>query len=118
MSIDIALTKEHDIAIKNGDFFWFGGAKQIAQQVKITLLTFKGEWFLDVEHGIPYLDNVLIKNPNRVEIESILRTAVKDVPGVLAVPNMKLFVNHPARKLRVDINVETTEGVEKVTVEV
>lgn len=118
MSVDIALTKEHDIAIKDGDFFWVSGAKQVAQQVKITLLTFKEEWFLDIEHGIPYLDNILVKNPNRAEVEAILRTAVKDVPDVTAVPSMRLFVNHPARKLRVDMDVETAQGVEKVTVEV
>lgn len=118
MSIDIALIKEHDIALNNGDFVLTGGAKQIAQQVKITLLTFKGEWFLNQDFGVPYLDSILVKNPNRAEIEAVLRAAVKDVPGVSAVPSMKLFINHPARKLKVEIQAQTKEGLETVEVEV
>ncbi|QLB23309.1 hypothetical protein [Phocoenobacter skyensis] len=115
MSVDIALSKGHDLVL-DGDFKFISGAEKIAQQIKVTLLTFKGEWFLDNEHGVPYFDYVLVKNPAREQVEAILRKAIKDVPDVLGVQNLKLFINHPARKLKVEVQAETNEGIEKIEV--
>ena len=76
----------------------------------ITLKTFLGEWFLDNTHGVPYLENILVKNPNRAEMEAILRAKIKAVPNVVGVPKMRLLLNHPTRSLATVFEIETDNG--------
>ena len=119
MSIDIKLDPlTHDIALsKTNDLVLIDGAERIRQQVKVTLLTFFGEWFLDTTFGVPYFEVVLIKNPRRAEIENVLRQRVRDVPGVSAVPNVEIEIDAAARQGRITLaDIETEEGL--VTVQV
>lgn len=113
MSLDILLSAEDDLAI-NGDLSFVDGAERIAQQIKITLKTFLGEWFLDTSHGIPYFEKIFIKQPNRAEVEAILRTKIKDVPGVKSVGKLALSVDAQTRQLFVDGEANTDEGIVKI----
>ena len=112
MSIDIALTAGHDLTLSQ-DFNFVDGAERVKQQIKITLQTFLGEWFLDVNHGVPYFESVLVKQPNRAAIEAILRTKIKDVPDVSAVRSLQLSVDSKSRYLYVSGEAETKEGMVK-----
>jgi hypothetical protein len=56
-----------------------GGLKQ---RLKIKLLTFTGEWFLDVNYGTPYFQEIVGKNRSKATIDIILRDVIsadKDV---------------------------------------
>lgn len=114
MSYDIALDKSHDLHLKDADLLIIGAAKRVAQQVKVTLLTFEEEWFLDTAFGVPYLDKILVKRPRRQEIETILRERIKDVPGVSGVAEMKLLIDHPLRRFAAELKINTPEGNETV----
>ena len=114
MSYDIALDKKHDIGLKENDLTIVNGARRVAQQVKMTLLTFEAEWFLDIDFGVPYHDKILVKRPRRQEIETILRERVKDVPGVSGVAEMKLLIDHPLRQFAAELHITTPEGNETV----
>lgn len=119
MSIDIKLDPiTHDVSLsKTNDLVLIDGAERIRQQIKVTLLTFFGEWFLDTTFGIPYLEIILIKNPRRAEIETTLRQKVRDVPGVSAVPSVEIEIDAETRQGRVTLEgIETEEGL--VTVQV
>ena len=48
------------------------GPEQIAQAIGIHLRTWIGEWFLDLDHGVPYLDEVLGKRRPEM-VEAVLR---------------------------------------------
>ena len=80
--LDLALNaKTHDLII-DGDVIFIDNAERVAQQIKIQLLTFLGEWFLDITHGVPYLEYVLIKNPNFTLIRELFREQILKVDGV------------------------------------
>lgn len=119
MSIDIKLDPfTHDVSLsKTNDLVLIDGAERIRQQIKVTLLTFFGEWFLDTTFGVPYLEIILIKNPRRAEIENVLRQKVRDVPGVSAVPSVQIEIDAATRQGRITLEgIETEEGL--VTVQV
>lgn len=76
------------IADKNSD-------AEILQRIKVRLRFFKGEWYLNTEHGVPYFDDALDNNGGSEEngilgsksldnniIESIFRKAILSVEGV------------------------------------
>ena len=109
---DIALNaKKHDLIIENGDFLLINNAERIAQQIKITILEWLGEWFLDLRDGVPYREYVLIKNPNLNHIRSILITKISNVSGVDKVKTMTLDLDKKNRVLTVDFEVLTSFGL-------
>ena len=116
MSLDLRLNAANDIDFDAGVVRLCDGAEQVGQQIRILLRTFIGEWFLDVTHGIPYLEKVHIKAPNRTEIETILRKKIKEIPKVSSISKMNLQIDHPARIFYVEADVETEQGL--VTVKV
>jgi hypothetical protein len=86
-------------------------ADKVAQQIKMTLLTFLGEWFLDIGFGVPYLEEILIKNPRLTSVESILRAKIKDVPDVEKITSFAMTYNRRARTLSVEFTAHTLLGV-------
>ncbi|MGB3276103.1 MAG: hypothetical protein WBA82_07940 [Castellaniella sp.] len=118
MSVDIKLGLGHDLALgKDRDLVLADGAVRVAQQIKITLLTFLSEWFLDGTWGVPYLEAVMIKSPNRAQVESIIRAKVRDVPGVTGVPTVQIEIDAKTRQGRITLpGIQTDEGPITVSV--
>lgn len=116
MSYDIAFDhRANDLVL---DARLVGGVDRVKQQIEITLLTFLGEWFMDVNWGVPVLDKILIKSPRRAEIESIIRAKVADVPGVTAVPRVDVEIDNRTRQARITVpEIETDEGKVDVRVQ-
>lgn len=61
-----------DLSIEGGQVRMVDGAERIAQQILISLRFWLGEWFLDTSQGVPYLEYILVKNPNERHIQQIL----------------------------------------------
>ena len=118
MSVDIKLGLGHDLALgKDRDLVLADGAVRVAQQIKITLLTFLSEWFLDGTWGVPYLEAVMIKSPNRAQVESIIRAKVRDVPGVTGVPTVQIEIDAKTRQGRITLpGIQTDAGPITVSV--
>jgi len=99
-----------DLQILNGDLSLTSGIDGIAQNIRIRLNFFLGEWFLDTSQGMPYFQNVLVKQPNSQAIRAIFRKAILTTPGVLSVTNLELDLDNSLRKLSVSFQAETTDG--------
>lgn len=50
-----------------------------AQQVRIRLKTIQGEYFLDPNLGIPYFQDILVKNPNLHFVEFIFSDELRNL---------------------------------------
>ena len=57
----------------SGSLELIGDAETVAQCVRLTLETFKGEWFLDTDHGTDY-DQIIGDGDG--DTETVLRTAI------------------------------------------
>ena len=123
MSEDLALSRAtHDLLfseiisisasqpVKKYQIWPIDGADKVAQQIKITLLAFLGEWFLDVTFGIPYLEEILVKNPHMASVEIILRNAISDVPNVIRIDSLGLDWDRKTRALLVEFTCTTDLG--------
>lgn len=112
MSYDIQLdTTTHDLVIVAGDAQVINEARRVAQQIKITLLFFLGEWFLDTSFGVPYLEDILVKNPRWSRVQTVLRARIADVPGVRRVVTLKTTLDAATRGLRVEFEADTLFGL-------
>ncbi|WP_288573803.1 hypothetical protein [uncultured Phascolarctobacterium sp.] len=110
--VDIALhANDHDILIKDGDFLLIDNAERVAQQIKVKLLTFLGEWFLDTTWGVPYLEYILVKQPNQELIKQILSEQISSVDDVKSLNALELDYQVKIRTLIVNYEVSTEYGL-------
>ena len=86
-------------------------AERVAQQILISLRFWYGEWFLDTTQGVPYLEYILVKNPNLAHIRQIFRETIVAVPGVTAINSLELAYNTQERTLDVEYAVTTNYGL-------
>ena len=110
MTTDLKLSSTHDLLLKDGKLLLTEGASQRAQQIKIALLTFFGEWEFDTSIGIPYLEQILVKTPNKFRVEAILRKKILAVQGVRRITSFGLDIDRTSRSLSVHFSAETDDG--------
>lgn len=112
MAYDIALNiASNDLVIKNNDLILIDNAERVAQQVLITLRFWLGEWFLDTREGVPYLEYILVKNPNMSHIKQILTEKINSVDGVNSIVSLDFDFRRITRELYVDFEVDTDYGL-------
>lgn len=107
---DLKLTTAGDLDISSGDYELIDGINAIAQDVKIRLRFFLGEWFLDTRIGVPYFTKILGQKPRENVVRSILRQAILTTPGVLEVSSMSIDFEGAPRRLDVAFTATTDEG--------
>lgn len=92
---DLKLTASGDIQFTDS----------VRQAIAIRLRWFQNEWKLGPDYGIPYYDEVFVKNPSLLLLEDRMLDAVYDVKEVTDVELFKLDIDHRLRKLYVTYRV-------------
>jgi hypothetical protein len=112
MAEDIAMNvNSNDLIVKDGDLMLIDNAERVAQQILITIRFWYGEWFLNTTEGVPYLEYILVKNPNLAHVRQILTEAIESVPGVVSLDSMEINFDRQGRTLAVDYSVTTGFGL-------
>ena len=105
---DIQLTADGDLRITElGDI---GLTDSVRQAVRIRLLWFFNEWRFAPQFGVPYFEDILIKNPNLEKIRGIVRDEVTSVDEVIDAKNIKLSFDKIKRSLQITLDIITSGG--------
>ena len=107
---DIRLDMNGDIDITNGEMSLTKGIDGIVQHLKQRLRFFYGEWFLDKTKGVPYIQQILRKNPEPVIVDSILKRAILETPGVLELLEFSIEIINVSRELKLKFKARAKEG--------
>ena len=99
-----------DLSLSATDLELVTGVDAIAQHLAQRLKTFLGEWFLDRRIGVPYLQQVLVKNPDPVVLDSALKAEIIDTPGIIELAAFSLTMDGPNRKLQLSFIANSQEG--------
>jgi hypothetical protein len=105
-----------------GGFVFASGALQfvsdgpsIVQAVNCALKTFLGEYFLDDPDnptvGVPYFQNVLVKNPDAKILDAVFRAVILGVQGVATVVSLNFSYTAATRALAVAWSATTDLGL-------
>jgi len=87
------------------------GTDTIDQTLRHRLRTFKGEYFLDINTGIAYYQEILKKNPNSVIIDTIFKREILNTDGVVELLEFSIDISS-ARELTLTFRASTTDGSE------
>jgi hypothetical protein len=94
-----------------GQMLGVQGAERIAQHVRTRIETRRGDWYLDTTVGVPYLEEIFVKDPDLTVIRASLVGEITDVPGVQRIVSLDLTFEAGTRTLIVDFEVLTDDGV-------
>lgn len=107
---DIGLDTNGDLAFEGGDLKLLSGLEALVQSVRIRLSFFKGEWFLDLDAGVPYYQEMLGKKPRVELLRSVFRKAIEETPGIDRVISLSVTFNGAARRLEVKYRAASALG--------
>lgn len=96
---------DHDLKISNGDLAICSDEHQaIAQAIKIRLKTFKEEWFLDTDIGLPYFSHILGQKPKMPYLRHLIAAQVESIIGVNKIKDFNIHLNSD-RTLLLSFNI-------------
>jgi hypothetical protein len=115
--VDFQLDENGDLDIVS-DLVFTTGLRAVAQGIRLRLQMFFGEWFQNLDLGIPYLERpgttaaqaILGQKYNQLKTKTIFRKAIADAPGVDEILYLNVDFNRATRVLSVDWKVQTSFG--------
>lgn len=109
---DLLLDANNDLVITGGDFQFARGITAVTQSCRISVQMYEGEWFLNLDAGIPYLDGILGKPAGMVELvaKKEYRDELLAVEGVLKITKLDTSFDPITRTLDVDWAVQSELG--------
>ena len=103
----------YDIQLVNFNFTFTGTvAKYVQQKLKIRLAIFRGEWYLNNQVGLPYFEDIFVKDPNLVFIEDLYKSQISSVDGVKEITSFELLADSQTRDFFVNFTVRVSTGEE------
>lgn len=105
------LLDDNGVVLRNGDWAFAVDREGIQQRISQVLKTITEEWFLDLDYGLPYFEQILIKNPNLPSVQDLFRRAILSVRGVSSVERLNLSLDTTSRTLTVSWVVLTDLGL-------
>lgn len=101
----------HDLVFVNGECPTTGNIKDVvAQRLYILLRTFKGEWYLNEEYGIPWLERVLGQRVRKSTVDMMIQSAVIKEAGVRSVTYFRSWYDNSTREYMCEFRVMTDQG--------
>jgi hypothetical protein len=117
--LDLKLDEFGDFELGlDGDLQFVTGADAVAQLIMIAVLTVKGEWFLDLDVGIPYFerdgvaaeDAIMGQAFDSQKVVKAFAAEISSVPGVAGILSLSATFDGPTRTMTVTWAVSTVFG--------
>lgn len=117
--MDILLDEEtHDCVFINGQTPVTQGVRDsLKQRLKIKLMTFLGEWFLDTTYGIPYFQQLMGKNRRLSTVDAAFRKAILEDPDVREITDFNSSLVDRRYSLIFSVRANNGEEVQDLTLE-
>lgn len=96
MAIDLSLSNSNnssaprDLIFDNLTFAMTSGKDELVQRLTTRLLVFLGEWWKDVNLGVPYKEDVLIKNPLYDTIATDIKQTILETKGISKILSFRI----------------------------
>jgi len=90
---DYALDENGDYLVVDGDYVFISGAAAVKQGIRIRILTWLKEIFLNQSLGVDYRDSILIKGADPLVVRALIAEQILAVPDVLEVRGAQLVVD-------------------------
>lgn len=108
--MDILLANNNDIDMQVFGFNLSTTTEEhLAQKVRMGLLMRRGEWFANINEGIPYSTFFSVKG-NTYKVESVMRPYIETIEGVKRVVDFATSFDKATRTLTIAVVIEADDG--------
>lgn len=112
--IGFLLDDDGDIDLSNGLVF-ATGLQAVAQGIRSRIQMVKGEWFLDLNLGVPWYEGNGVSSTEAIlggkfdatRARQIFSSAITSAPGVTSLISLQINFNGSTRTMTVDWKVQT-----------
>lgn len=113
MAFDFLLNQiTNDLVLEDGDFkFTIETPIELSQRLGIRLRTFQGEWFLDLDYGIPYLQQIIGQTRSKRDVDVIFTSSIREEDGVTGIKGYSSTWDRYQRIYSFNADVTTPYGV-------
>lgn len=109
--MNLQLTTDNDLAIVDGGLKYVNGLDEIAQKTRNVLQCSQGDWFLDLDQGLPFFQEIFRKAQSLSYIENIYLEAINSVPGIIDINEFKVEFEPSTRVVNITFKAATSDGV-------
>lgn len=104
------IDENHDMTFGRGIADMARDDEATAQSVKTRLLLLRGEWFLDTDAGVPYLQQIAIKPANLPLAQAIIKQTILETEGVAELRSFGMTFDRETRRLTIQATVTNIYG--------
>ena len=109
-----------DLTFKNGpltpEFTTQSRTEVVAQRLLIRLRTFRNEWFLDTEYGVPYFQSILGRKTTKSAVDLIFQREILAENGVREITYFESTFANRQYSLTFRVKVTTGDETENITI--
>ena len=117
--MDFLLNSEHDIVWVNGPLMkeqtTQSRTEVVGQRLLILLKSFRSEWFLDTEYGVPYW-SILGRKTSKSAVDLIFQRAILSENGVKEITFFESTFANRQYSLTFRVKVTTGDETENITI--
>lgn len=103
-------TEDNDLLFENNSLVLVTGQQEVKQRLEQRIQTFFGEWFLNTAEGVPYYQDILIKNPNVGLVEATFKNVITLTPGVSELLEFDFTFDKQAREATLKFRARGDSG--------
>ncbi len=101
-----------DVPIQNGKLDEVtDGLEEMVQRVAIAYKTHLGEWDFDINRGLPWLEEILVKSPDLDQVKSRVTAYTLTIEGITGVNSIDVTLDESTRVMTITADLETSDGV-------
>ena len=92
----------HDLFLDaSGNLAMARDAEAIGQHARQRIMTYRGEWFLDIQVGVPWLQQIMGQSPvtRSVLAEAVIKTELFETRGVTGIDSFAISFDRIKRSL-------------------
>jgi len=101
---DLAITSTGNLRFTQTD------TEYVAQKIETKLSFFIGEWWLNVDLGIPYYEQILVKNPDLNIVNGLFIRELNSIPEIVEIVSFNASFDTSARKYSANFEVRIESG--------
>jgi len=101
---DLDLSNSTDIQLTST------AVESLAQRLRIKLKIFTNTYFMDMDFGIPYYEQVFVKGASKKLLDAIFKKAIYDTPDVSAIVNYRSEFDRANRRYLPQFTVISSDG--------
>lgn len=109
----------YDLELVDGDFsLTQTESESLKQRLIIKLRTFRGEWYLDTQLGLPYFQRIFQKGTAKETVDSLFKQAILSEPEVQQLLEFSSSIDRQFRIYTLNFIVKSSNADEPIPVEI